>query len=47
MKKVGIFIGRIICTCALWALPLASDVCRAKFYQPEKPEGIEKLRKSK
>lgn len=40
--------GAQLCALALIVAPLTSEICRARFYQPEEPKGLEGfVRKSK
>jgi len=46
MRKTLLYIGQALVALAIIAAPVASDICKITWYQPEEPEGLKEFAKS-
>jgi cyclic lactone autoinducer peptide len=45
MRKTLLYIGQALVALAIIAAPVASDICKITWYQPEEPEGLKNFAK--
>jgi len=43
MRKTLLYIGQALVALAIIAAPVASDICKITWYQPEEPEGLKEF----
>lgn len=41
VKKIVKMAGKVLCMAACAVAPMASEICRCKYYQPKEPDGFE------
>ena len=47
MRKTLLFIGKTLVALAIIAAPVASDICKITWYQPEEPKGLKEFARKK